>query len=83
MMDYNTMLWEMSGEQFACLDMQLYLDTHPGDEAALAMYNDYQRKYMKAKEQFENSNGPMTATYSTHKRWDWACDPWPWEKEAN
>ena len=82
-MDKNQLLWKMSAEQFAAFDMQLYLDTHPYDARAREMYNDYQKNYSICKKQYEDSYGPIMASYSSHISWDWIKNPWPWEMEAN
>ena len=82
-MDKNQLLWQLSAEQFAALEMQLYLDTHANDANALGMFNNYQKNYLALKEHYEKTYGPITVNYSNHSNWNWVNDPWPWEKEAN
>ena len=82
-MNNNQMLWQMSAEQFAALDTQLYLDTHPNDANALEMLNKYRNNYSAYKKHYEDMYGPVTVNYSGHTNWDWLKDPWPWEREAN
>jgi len=77
------MLWEMTAEQFAAFDTQLYLDTHPGDKTALRMFNQYQKSYMICKDKYESMFGPISADNVSAEHWAWINDPWPWEKEAN
>jgi len=65
---------------FVVVDMQLYLDTHPCDEEALAYYREAVANYKQAKMQFEENFGPLTATASLDcDRWSWADMPLPWE----
>ena len=39
--------------QFACIELNLYLDNNPHDENALDSYNTYLRKFMQTKEAYE------------------------------
>ena len=60
---------------FVVVDMELYLDTHPCDEEALAFYRDSVENYEKAKRKFEEMYGPLTAVKSMDcERWRrWIC----------
>ena len=82
-MDKKQALWQMTAEQFAAFDTQLYLDTHPNDRLALQMFNNYQKNYMEYKKEYETLYGPVIANNTTNGSWDWVKNPWPWEKEAN
>jgi len=65
---------------FVVVDMELYLDTHPCDEEALAFYRESVDNYEKAKRKFEEIYGPLTAVKSMdYERWAWADVPLPWE----
>ena len=70
---------------FACLDMNLYLDTHPEDKKAISTYNTFCAEFLKAKCAYENKYGPLTNFgYSPSKcPWQWVENPWPWDKEFN
>ena len=54
---------------FACVDLNLYLDTHP-DEAI----RNYECKY-----------GPLTnfGYGKSGCPWQWVEQPWPWDREFN
>lgn len=79
-MDRSKMLEWVQALCFTVVDMQLYLDTHPCDTDALAYYRDAVESYEKAKQQFEDEYGPLTATASLDcDRWAWADMPLPWE----
>ena len=75
------LLEEIQAVEFACTDLQLYLDTHPGDARALADYNAQAQRLAALKAEYAQRYGPLThfdqemAGYT----WRWICEPWPWE----
>lgn len=76
----NEMLREVMEADFAAYDLQLYLDTHPDDEKALAMYSNVVRRAADAKRAFEAAYGPLTPDAAAGGReWTWIKSPWPWE----
>ena len=79
-MDRLKMLEMVQALCFVVVDMQLYLDTHPCDADALTFYRNAVANYEKAKRQFEDMYGPLTAEQSLNEdRWDWSDMPLPWE----
>ncbi|MDI3311461.1 MAG: spore coat protein CotJB [Thermoanaerobacterium sp.] len=67
---------------FACIDLNLYLDTHPDDQKALRDYNYYSQQSRSLKTQYEQLYGPLMSfgeTPSQCNRFRWVDDPWPWE----
>jgi spore coat protein JB len=77
------MLWQITADQFAAFDTQLYLDTHPYDRNALNLFNKFQRSYQRGKREFEHTFGPLSPDTAEFDTWRWVGDPWPWEREAN
>ncbi len=69
--------------QFACIELNLYLDNNPHDENALDSYNTYLRKFMQTKEAYECEYGPLTnfGYVPGSRPWQWVCNPWPWDNE--
>ena len=69
--------------QFACIELNLYLDNNPHDENALDSYNTYLRKFMQTKEAYECEYGPLTnfGYVPDSSPWQWVCNPWPWDNE--
>ena len=69
---------------FAINDINLYLDTHPTDQEALAQYERYKTVRQQAVKEYTANFGPLTAdnVVSTGK-WAWVKTPWPWETEGN
>ena len=63
---------------FAVNDLALYLDTHGDDEKALALHNDYTRKWKNYMDNYERRFGPLTM-YCPCNSWRWIANPWPWE----
>lgn len=61
---------------FAAWEVRLYLNTHPGDQAALELYQQLCQQAPKP-------NYACTFAPCSGKRWTWTDDPWPWECEAN
>ena len=83
-MDRSRLGRQMTAEQFAMFDTQLYLDTHPNDMVAMNMFNSYKKAHDEYKKQFEAQFGPLTAEGGAPgESWAWVRDPWPWEREAN
>ena len=64
--------------------MLLYLDTHPDDKKAFALFRELVAKSKELVREFEEKFGPLTA-FATAKSntFDWIDSPWPWEREAN
>lgn len=71
--------------EFAAIDLNLYLDTHPQDQAAHRDYHAVREKLLTAVKQYEEIYGPLTVYGSTpsHYQWLWVEGPWPWEIEYN
>ncbi|WP_042275524.1 spore coat protein CotJB [Faecalimicrobium dakarense] len=71
---------------FACLDMNLYLDTHPEDQKAVNTFNSLSKQFMQAKCAYESKYGPLTNfghSINNCNTWQWVCQPWPWDREVN
>ena len=69
---------------FAMIELALYLNTHPCDEDALALYGKVQMMHAGAKIEFEDMYGPLSYEgVDTEKDgWSWVKGPWPWEGEC-
>lgn len=62
-------------------DLRLFLDTHPCDRDALAMYNEFQKRRMELIKEYEETYGPMRwyGYNNSCDYWNWVKYPWPWE----
>jgi spore coat protein JB len=69
--------------EFTCIDLNLYLDTHPEDQKALQDYNYYSNQLSMLKQQYEQFYGPLMVFghFQSQYPWKWVDDPWPWEIE--
>ncbi len=66
--------------RFACVDLQLYLDTHPEDESAKADYICYAQKLQKLICRYEEQFGPlMNFGQSPTDQGSWVFQKWPWD----
>lgn len=74
---------DLTAVQFTCVDLNLYLNTHPWDETALACYNRNAERFMELRREYEDSFGPLcNFGYSASpSMWQWIDSPWPWEME--
>lgn len=69
---------------FAVDDANLYLDTHPCDQAALAYFQQASAMYHDAVNAYSAQFGPLMAVDSNDVNyWSWISDPWPWEGGFN
>ncbi len=73
------MLRELSAVQFAKWELHLYLDTHPSDMRAAALYAEYDQKYESLLAAYEEEFGPLTAP--SGEGVEWLKNPWPWDIE--
>jgi len=69
--------------EFALVDINLYLNTHPTDREALDYYHYHHELLERTTREYNESYGPLTpgSVLSTNK-WTWIEHPWPWEMEA-
>lgn len=77
-------LWdELRNTSFAMTELTLYMDTHGGEPAAMALYQQYQTRRQNAMEALNRQYGPVTAyDVADPVNWTWTNCPWPWEKEV-
>lgn len=74
-------LLEKIGEaRFACVELRLYLDTHPDDAIAQADYLAYSLKLQQLIGRYEQQYGPlMNFGQSPTDAGSWVYQKWPWE----
>ena len=66
--------------RFVCVELQLYLDTHPDDMAAMADYNCYGEALNRLLCRYEQEFGPLLGYgQSVSDIGSWVYDKWPWE----
>lgn len=83
MSERERLLKKLSGAQFAAHEMQLYLDTHKNDTAALKSMQEYQRQAAECHREYEEHFGPLTPRdLYGDTDFNWLNAPWPWENES-
>lgn len=78
------LLLQIQQLQFAAVELNLFLDTHPQDQQALAMFNRVHQELMQCVHSYEQMYGPLlNFGYSpaAQNSWKWVETPWPWELE--
>ncbi|MDE5966146.1 MAG: spore coat protein CotJB [Lachnospiraceae bacterium] len=80
----NELLQTVDELSMVSLDLALYLDTHPQDEAALEAYFKYNDMLRAAKKEYQKYCGPLTVSHADpNEQWVWAMTPFPWQKECD
>lgn len=76
------LLREIQQCQFAVVEANLYLDTHPQDQEALSYFQTHQQKLMESVTEYEKKYGKIQTDANGKSRWAWVDDPWPWQMEG-
>ena len=66
---------------FSLVELNLYLDTHPGCQKALELYNRYSAQLKSLREEYNMKYGPLMnfGTCPSPDSFSWVNSPWPWE----
>lgn len=69
---------QLMSYNFAIIDLQLYLDTHPNDVVTKELFDKYLEDYIKVRRIYESTYGPLTldSSYNLGKEWKWQKN-WP------
>lgn len=80
----STPLHQLQAMRFAVAELGLYLDTHPEDKDATALFNQYVEQYAGALQMYERKRGALTQMDAAASgNYDWLNDPWPWDFDFN
>lgn len=82
MTDKQKMLRKIHEIDFALHELKLFLDSHPTNEKALRLVDDYRAMKKTAVENYESRFGKLIVTACdapATKPWEWINGPWPWE----
>lgn len=79
--EFYKMLEEIQEIDFVIVELNLYLDTHPNDIDAIKQFNEFSKKSMKLKMQFEEKFGPLMNFGRSYVNYpfNWIDTPWPWQ----
>lgn len=78
----ENLLKELMAADFTVIDLNLYLDTHPYDQRAIAIYNDSVFRAKMLRERYERLYGPITPFFIGKCPFEWIRTPWPWERRV-
>lgn len=83
MEERRALLKKLQAAQFAMIEANLFLDTHPCDKDALDYYTEMQKSWRELMEQFTSKYGALSSLeVTTDNCFEWVNDPWPWETEV-
>lgn len=77
----NALMQQIHALDFALVELNLFLDTHPCDTEALETFKAYRQQRAEKVAEYERCFGPIVHTiHDVHDdRWCWIDSPWPWE----
>ncbi|WP_128894663.1 spore coat protein CotJB [Longirhabdus pacifica] len=78
---YDEQLLQLQEIDFVLLELNLYLDTHPGDIQAIQQYNQLAMKRKQMQMEFEAAYGPLLHYGQSYTKYpfQWIESPWPWQ----
>lgn len=82
MTEREMLLKKIGTYNFAITDVDLFLDTHPGDAAMLKKREEYSDLLLPLVKEYEEKFGPLTKAENDSNTWCWVKDPWPWDTEG-
>ena len=81
MTDREMLLKKIGTYKFAITDIDMFLNTHPGDTEMLRKRGKYAEELAPLVKKYEEQFGPLTKDESSANKWAWVKDPWPWDME--
>ena len=79
----DTPMAQLQALEFVVLELGIYLDTHPQDTEALALFRQYTAMEKAARAAYEDRFGPLTQSAAGGDSYRWLQEPWPWCYEQN
>ena len=78
---YYRLLHELQSVDFVLVELNLYLDTHPNDTAAIQQYNQFAELRHRIAQEYEKHYGPLRnfGQSLSPSPWAWNDAPWPWQ----
>lgn len=78
---YNEDFENLMALQFAIVELNLFLDTHPESEQALQDYNRLVEQFDERQRMYIEKYGPLVNFGFGKSRfpWQWVNAPWPWD----
>ena len=80
----KTLTHQLQALHFAISELGLYLDTHPTDQDAMELFEQYTEMYEDALQKSEENGRPTLQMHAVRDgRYRWIDGPWPWDFNAN
>ncbi len=79
MTEKQSLMKKIATYDFAIVELNLYLDTHPNDIEAHKKLEEYEKKSNELREKFESEYGPIIFRDTPDNRMKWIKNPWPWD----
>lgn len=83
MSDRERLLRRIAAYDFAIVELQIFLDTHPTNAEAIRKLDEYSKKSDILRTQFEEKFGPIQSSNIETNRLAWISNPWPWDNEED
>lgn len=83
MNEREMMMRRIATLDFAIVELNLYMDTHPNDIEVNSKLNDYKEKSDELKREYQEKYGPITSKTIEDNRYGWIADPWPWNNSES
>ncbi len=80
--EQELLLRQIMSNDFAIIDLHLYLDTHPDDKEISEKLEKYIKKCDKLKKEYQEKYGPLTNEELDGNNYKWIQDPWPWDNSV-
>ena len=79
MSERDRLLRRIAEEDFAVIELHMFMDSHPNNREAAAKLKEHDAKSRALRKQFEDTYGPLMSNQVEANRWAWISDPWPWD----
>ncbi|MDR0270957.1 MAG: spore coat protein CotJB [Paenibacillus sp.] len=78
---YYELLERIQVVDFALVELNLYLDTHPDDLKRIEQYNQLAQERIPLVRRFQELYGPLMHFGHAYSRFpfEWPQTPWPWQ----
>lgn len=79
MSDREKLLKSIAAEDFAVIELHMFMNSNPNNKEAARMLKEHDLKSKALRKQFEEMYGPLKSNQIEANRWAWISDPWPWD----
>ncbi|GAB6988460.1 spore coat protein CotJB [Paenibacillus pini] len=78
---YYELLEKIQIIDFALVELNLFLDTHPDDLKSIEQFNQLAQQRIPFVREFQEHYGPLLNFGHAFSKfpWEWSKSPWPWQ----